>query len=188
MKRAHAAARRALELAPNDYHNHWLLSRVHYFSGEREQFLVEVEKSLALNSSDGTTIGLIGGYVALAGEWKRGVALVEKAKLLNPRHPDYYHWFLGVAALAAGDDERALSELRRMSAPEWPLALIFLAATSALTEKTEAASRYARDLLELRSGLTLRAARDIVREMIPYQPALVDRAIDALGSTDVLDA
>jgi TolB-like protein len=91
MERALKAARRGVELAPDNYHNHWLLSRVHYFSGNREQFISEAEKALNQNSNDGTTLGLIGGYMALAGQWERGVALVRKAQALNPRHPDYYY-------------------------------------------------------------------------------------------------
>lgn len=180
MGRALSAARRAIKLAPTNYHNRWLLSRVHYFSGERDLFFAEAEKSLKLNSSDGTTIGLIGGYMVLAGVWERGAALIEKAKLLNPRHPDYYYLFLGVGELARGNDGEALTEFHRVATPEFPLALILLAATSALTGRAQEAARYWRQLVGLRPDMNADGARTTLERMLPYQPALVDRVVEAL--------
>ena len=182
MDRALKAAQRGVELAPGNYHNHWLLSRVHYFSGEKSLFFAEAEKSLSLNSNDGTVLGLIGAYTLLAGQWERGVALVEKAKLLNPNHPDYYHWFLSAADIHSNDYTEALRKLRKMSFLEWPPALLFLISASALTDNMKDATRYHDMLRDLLGEQTLEDARDYLTKMIPYTDDLVDTLMTGLKS------
>jgi len=180
MERALKAARRAIELAPNNYHNHWLLSRVHYFSGKRDKFFAEAEKALRLNANDGTTLGLIGGYMAISGEWERGVALLEKAKVLNPKYPDYYHLFLGAAELNKENYSGALSELQKMTIREWPLALMFLAASSALTDNMEDAMNYLEELASLQGEFTMDSAKEALQIMFPYASDLVATVIQGL--------
>lgn len=173
MERALKAARRGVQLAPNNYHNHWLLSRVHYFNGEKDLFFAEAEKSLSLNSNDGTVLGLIGAYTLLAGQWERGVALIQKAKILNPNHPDYYHWFLSAADFHNNHYAEALKKLRKMSFLEWPPALLFLISASALTNNMKEATRYHDALEGLLGEVTLNDARDYLTKMIPYADDLV---------------
>ena len=181
MKRALKAAQRSVELAPNDYHNHWLLSRVHYFNGDKARFLAEAEKSLSLNANDGTTLGLIGCYLLLAGQWQRGAALIEKAKQLNPNHPDYYHFFLSAADLQRHDYAAALDDLRRMSLPQWPPALIFLAAANALAGNAAEARSYA-DVLRARLGSKApEEAQVILKRMVPYAESLAKTVADGLA-------
>ena len=182
MDRALNAARRGVELAPANYHNHWLLSRVHYFSGERGLFFAEAEKSLNLNSNDGTTLGLIGGYTLLAGEWERGVALMEKAKILNPNYPDYYHFFLSAADFHNNDYGEALNKLRKISFIEWPPIVLFLISASALTDNTKEATRYHSALIDFHGDLTLEDARDYLVKMIPYADDLVETIMTGLIS------
>ena len=180
MERALDAARRAVELAPNNYHNHWLLSRVHYFSGERDLFFAESEKALSINSNDGTTVGLIGCYTAVSGEWEHGVALIEKAKVLNPRHPDYYHMFMSAAELHRHNYSGALGELRKMTIVEWQGPLLFLISTSALTGNLRDASRYLEILNKIQGGATLGSSGEYLRRMFPYADELVTTLLKGL--------
>lgn len=183
MERALAAARRAIKLAPTDYHNRWLLSRVYYFSGERDLFIAEAERSLELNASDGTTIGLIGGYLTLSGQTARGTALIEKARVLNPGHPDYYYLFLGLGALIEEDPERALIEFRKMGAvAEFPLAAVLLAATNAMVGREAQAARVWAKLVERSPGITVDEACAGVERFVPYQPEMVEKVVAALRS------
>lgn len=168
MERALQAAKRAVELAPNSYHDHWLLSRVYYFSGDKDLFFAESQKALGLNSNDGTTLGLIGAYTAVAGEWSHGVALIEKAQVLNPRHPDYYYLFLSAADFHKGDFTAALALLSKMTFIEWPLALLFLMAANALTDNVAEASRYREMLDKILPGATLEDAAEHFRKWFPY--------------------
>ncbi len=182
MERAFNAARRGMELAPANYHNHWLLSRVHYFNGEKDLFFAEAEKSLNLNSNDGTTLGLIGAYTLLAGEWERGVALMEKAKILNPNFPDYYHFFLSAADFHNRDYNEALKQLRQISFVEWPPIILFLISASALTDNMGEANRYHDALIDFHGNVTLEDAKEYLVKMIPYADDLVETIMTGLRS------
>ena len=183
MERALEAAKRAVELAPNSYHDHWLLSRVYYFSGDKDLFFAESQKALGLNSNDGTTLGLIGAYTALAGEWTHGVALIQKARILNPRHPDYYYLFLSAADFHNGDFAAALAQLSKMTFIEWPLALLFLMAANSLNDNLAEASRYRKMLDNIQPGATLGDAAEHFRKWFPYAGDLKATLLRGLKKT-----
>lgn len=190
-ERALAAAQKGIKLAPRSHHNHWLLARVHYFAGERELFLTEAEKSLRLNSNDGTTVGLLGLYLSLAGEGSRGIALLRKAALLNPNHPDYYYLGFGIAHMLSHDYDAALDEFRKMNLPEWMLAQVCLTAVSALLDHREEALRYLGRLRALCATDVVEEAQHRLNTFLPYQPDLIATMLHGLktalameGATD----
>lgn len=180
MERALDAARKGVELAPDNYHNHWLLSRVHYFSGNRDLFFAEAQRALDLNASDGTTLGLIGLYTAFCGEWERGVDMLKKAALLNPKHPDYYHTAFGCAAIARGDYEAALESLHKANLPEWTPHQILLIATYALSGRGEDAQRTLKEFSSVRPDFDLNDAKASLEMMFPYLPDFRELLIEGL--------
>ncbi len=180
MDRALNAAQQAIKLAPLNYHNHWLLSRVHYFMGERRQFLAETQRALELNSNDGTTLGLIGMYTAWAGEWDRGMEMMDKAKLLNPNFPDYYHVAAGIAEFAFENFDDALQEFHSANLPEWPFLQIFMAATCGILNRTEEATRHLNKLEKLLAGLNRSKASEFLAVVFPFQPKLADSILQGL--------
>jgi len=180
MERALAAARKGVELASDNYHNHWLLSRVHYFNGNRDLFLAEAQRALDLNSSDGTTLGLLGLYIAWAGEWDRGMEMMRKAALLNPRFPDYYHTGFGCAEIARGDYEAALEHLHKANLPEFALHQAILIATYGLSGRTDDARRALAELAKFRPEFNLESAEKLLGATIPYQAEYRTRLLDGL--------
>lgn len=186
MERALAAARKAVELDPDNYHSRWLLSRVHYFMGNRELFLTEARRALELNSSDGTTLGLIGVYVALSGEWGRGMDMVGKASLLNPNHPDYYYSAFGMASFVRKDYAGALEQLHKANLPEWLPHQAFLIASYAMLGRDDEARRQAGQLLRVKPGLTLDGAADELNRLLPFQPELVRAVVKTFEKSGLL--
>jgi TolB-like protein len=182
MERALTAARKAIELNPDNYHSHWLLSRVHYFMGHRGLFLAEAQRALDLNSSDGTTLGLLGLYIAFAGEWERGMDMVHKAKLLNPNHPDYYYTAFGIEAFVKGDHAAALEQFHKANLPAWVPHQSFLIATYAALERTQETHRQVAQLRQLVPDLTLDSAAAQLNMYFPFQPELVRELVGALKS------
>jgi tetratricopeptide (TPR) repeat protein len=180
MERALAAARKAIELNPDNYHSHWLLSRVHYFMRHRDLFLAEAQRALELNSSDGTTLGLLGLYIAFAGEWERGMDMVHKAKLLNPNHPDYYYTAFGVEAFVKGDYAAALEQLHKANLPAWVPHQSFLIASYTALNRMEDARLQLTQLKQLLPDLTLDTAAAQLDMMFPFQPELVRELVGAL--------
>jgi len=181
MNRALQAARKGVRLAPRNYHNHWLLSRVYYFMGKREQFLAEAEKALALNSSDGTTLGLIGTYIACAGDWQRGLEMLEKAKLLNPNFPAYYHLITATGHYVEGAYGKALEELLKADLSSFPLYLYTLIACHAALGRSTDAAANIEELRQLLPDVTLATARKTLERFYPFLPDLVDHICGKLS-------
>ena len=143
-------------------------TKFYFFRQEHSQFFAEAEKSLGLNSSEGTTVGLIGYYTALAGEWDRGLSLMRKAIALNPHYPGYYHLVFGAAHLREGKYEEALLEYEKMALPEWFLAQIPLVAANGLLHRERETQTAMAHLLELRPGYNLeQCAEDLRRFGLP---------------------
>lgn len=182
MERALAAAQKGVRLAPENYHNHWLLSRVHYFMGQLDLFRAAAQNALELNASDGTTLGLIGMYTAFSGEWDRGLQMIEKAKLLNPNFPDYYHLDTGCGAFAKGDYQSALDEMLKANLSDFPLYLMLLTATYALLNRDDEASQQLEKLQRTQPGTTRESARETLQKMFPFQPDFVRVAMGGLAA------
>jgi adenylate cyclase len=181
MQRALEAARKGVKLAPRDYHNHWLLSRVYYFMGKREQFQAETEKALSLNSSDGTTLGLIGTYTACAGDWQRGLQMLEKAKLLNPNFPAYYHLITATAHYVDGAYGAALDDLLKADLSSFPLYLYTLTACHAALGRNTDAAATVEELRQLLPDAAQATARITLERFYPFLPDLVDHICKALA-------
>ena len=92
LERALQAARRAIELDSSGHRGYHALALVLFFRKETQAFRTAAEKAIALNPMDGCNIAHLGSFIAYAGEWERGCAMVEHSLQLNPNHPGWY-WF-----------------------------------------------------------------------------------------------
>ncbi len=180
MERALDAAQHAIRLAPKNYHSHWLLSRVYYFMQDRERFLTSSKRALELNSSDGTTLGLIGMYTAFSGEWDRGIEMMSKAKLLNPSYPDYYHVVFGTAEFSRGNYQGAMQELQKATIVDWHMLEIFLTASYAMLERKEEAAEHLEKLRKFLDNLNQERAREFLLKTFPFVPDYVDTVVEGL--------
>jgi adenylate cyclase len=63
---------------------------LHFLRKERDLFLLEAEKALALNPNSPFNIGYLGWALALYGEWDRGLAILGKGMELNPHYPGWF--------------------------------------------------------------------------------------------------
>jgi TolB-like protein len=129
-QRARAAAERATRIDPENIRALQALMTVLYFSKEPAEALRVGAQALALNPNDTELLGEFGSRVAQAGDWPRGVALLEEAMTKNPGHSDYYVGLLALAAYMEGNDARAAdlirrANLRRFSIYHFVAALIF---------------------------------------------------------------
>ena len=86
LDRAFEAARRAVNLDQMSNLAHHLMAVCHFLRWEDELFVIEAERALAINSNNAALIGDLGIFLIGAGEWERGMALVNKAMRLNPYH------------------------------------------------------------------------------------------------------
>jgi non-specific serine/threonine protein kinase len=139
--RAHAAARRALDIAPGNHLAHQAMATVLLFRKEIVAAVHEADRAIALNPLDGGSNAAMGSTIAFAGDWARGSALIERAMELNPQHPIWYRGVLSLKEYAMGNYRAAIDEAVKANAPYlfW-LQVILAAAHGQLGEHAGAAA------------------------------------------------
>jgi serine/threonine protein kinase len=177
LERADEAARRAVDLAPDNHLAHQAMSTVLLFRKEIVASLHEADRAIALNPLDGGCNAAMGANIAFAGEWERGCALIERAMDLNPEHPIWYRGMLSLKEYWRGNYSAAIEEALRTNAPYLFWMQILLAASCGQLGEQEAASA-AVTALTAQVPDFLSQPRTMLGTWL--QPALVDHLIDGL--------
>ncbi len=92
LARAIGAARRAVELSPEDVLSHQALSVALFSNGEIDKSLEAAMKAVSLNPHNKEALAQLGMRTAFSGNWKEGFALAQKAIAESPAVPSWYHW------------------------------------------------------------------------------------------------
>jgi len=111
------SARKAIALAPDDYFSHWALGFVLSLDGDFDRASARYERALALNPSDATLLANMSEVLYKTGRAEQAIAQIKLAIRINPRHPEWYLWDLGIAQYFAEQYQEALDTLNRMSNP-----------------------------------------------------------------------
>jgi adenylate cyclase len=114
-KKAETMARRAVFLDPMSQQAHWAMALVFFHQRDKASFMLEVEKIHALNPNSARFVGASGVFMALAGEWERGLAVLAKSVALNPRHPGWFHLAHFQNHLRQGEYDKALSAAQSLN-------------------------------------------------------------------------
>jgi len=139
MERAREAAWRAVKIDPACQMGWKLVSVVHFFGRDYAAFREAAERAIALNPRDGTTLAYVGIMMAYAGDWERGVALVQRAKDLNRHHPGWYHNAAFAHFYRKGEYEAALLAAKKINMPEYHWTHISIAACCGMLGRLEEA-------------------------------------------------
>jgi adenylate cyclase len=94
---ARALAQKGLNLAPQDYFPHQTMAVVLAQAGEREQAIVEFEKSLALNPNAANVMMDLAEALVYGDRTQEAIELMHEAMRRDPHHPDWFYWTLGWA-------------------------------------------------------------------------------------------
>lgn len=84
---------------------------------EFEEFHHHAGIVIDLNPNAAYTVGFMGWAIAVAGKWKKGLALLRKGMELNPHYPTWFHHAPCLYYLQKGDLEKALSQARAFIMP-----------------------------------------------------------------------
>ena len=109
-------AHRAVALDPRSVMAHYILAMILFYRKDKDRFLSEAEHALALAPKRPGNLAVIGMHLALAGQWERGLALVQEAMGLNPFHPPWYHLVFSLDHLHFGRHREALAAIGRFAA------------------------------------------------------------------------
>jgi len=161
LDRATDAARRAVDLVPDNHLAHQALSTALLFRKEVAACLHEAERAIALNPLDGGCNADMGANLVFAGDRDRGRALIERSMDLNPLHPAWYRGMLGVAEYLKTDYRAAIDEAVKANAPDLFWMQVLLAAAHGQLGESEAA------------GQAVRALHGLVPEFSTNAPAIL---------------
>jgi TolB-like protein len=139
--RALDAARRAVELDPENIRALQAEMFALFFHGEFAAALKVGEQAFRLNPNDTELVGEYGFRLALAGEWTRGCAMIEGARQRNPGPLAYYEAALALCSYFRGDFNEAEMWITKTPAPGNPNYHIIAAAIYGESGQTEKAAR-----------------------------------------------
>jgi TolB-like protein/Tfp pilus assembly protein PilF len=169
------AAQRAVEIAPSNNLAYVGLAQALFFKKESQGCRNAAERAVALNSMDGNSIAFLGEMLTYLGDHERGLALVGRAKQLNPHYPGWYWYADFYDSYRRGDYRSALSVALKVNLPgHWFMYATRCAAYGQLGDRV-AATNAVQDLLKVRPGFAGVARNHIERW---WDPEYVERLID----------
>jgi adenylate cyclase len=107
------AAKRSVELDPNDSSARWVLGYVLAHEGRWDEAKAELDTSLRMNPSDADAFVMMADFKFMTGQVKEALESVAMALRLNPHPPGWYYWYLGFGQVANGQYDQAVATLRR---------------------------------------------------------------------------
>jgi TolB-like protein len=142
------AAKKAVQLDPNDGKTHLALGITYAYLGKLEQAAAEIARAETLAPSDADVLLIIAWTIPAFGETERAVSLAERALKLNPHYPDWYNQGLSYVFFFGEQYDKAAKY--RLLVKE-PLALdyAFLAMAYAYLDRTDDAEAAAANVKKL---------------------------------------
>lgn len=175
LRAGHKHAQIAVALAPFDFDAYEQLGLSCLYMREFDRSLDCYGRALSLNPNCPDLLADMADTLAHIGQTADASRMIAQAKRLNPIHPDWYDWVLGIAAFHDGRYEEALSAFSRFSDPP-PLLRRDIVATYVRLGRFEDARALAKDIL--REQPEYRLATENLR---PFKsPELLRNLIDDL--------
>jgi len=162
LDRALDAANRAVELDPENGRALQAQMLALLFTEHVEAALAIGERALALNPNDVELMSEVGTRHALAGDRKRGIALLQRALSFRPIHARYYFAQLASVSFYNRDLPAAIDYIRKGSFDNNIVTTLMATAIFAQADSIEEAQRAAARARELQPNLS-----DWLREQIP---------------------
>jgi tetratricopeptide (TPR) repeat protein len=127
-ERARVAAERAVEADGASAMAHQYLAIALFHERDDVGFRAEAEQALKLNPNNSEILADVGLSLVLLDGSTRGRDMAEKAIVLNPGHPAWYHSGVAVYHLLHGDKAEALDSALQFAPDGSPMAAYVLAA------------------------------------------------------------
>lgn len=181
LKRAIAAAQRALEIAPNDSEAHQQLMGVYALTGDFDLMLATGRRAIALNPSNSAIHDNFGAMLNYRGRYEEALQLLQRAEELQPVAPRWRAYAFFLSYYGMGQMGGAVERASTLSGTNNPL---FNAARAIV-------ARYKGDIAERADALiaVAREERSFLKEpramyeRRQYNETLVDRLVDDLTGT-----
>ncbi|MEZ5863301.1 MAG: hypothetical protein R3D25_04235 [Geminicoccaceae bacterium] len=174
------AARKAVELEPENAVAQRSLAAVLFTAGDMDGFRRHADLALELNPNDSDALADLGGKIAYSGDWERGLAMRARAIELNPAHPASYRIPFVIDAYRRGDYAAARGELEQSDLPDFLMTRLLRAAVYGRLGLQRQAAQAVQDLLEVAPDAADRAGEYLGYWQLP--PDLVEDLLGGLQS------
>lgn len=148
LERAEAAAKRAIDLEPNNAMAHFAMAFTLASQYRLDELVVELERVVALAPNDTAMLGGVSIYFAHAGQWKRALEIADRVEELNPLQNGWVHYTRALAHYREGNFEQAVAEASLLDRRDVQT-YIHLAAAHARLGQTQAARAAAESTIAL---------------------------------------
>jgi TolB-like protein/DNA-binding SARP family transcriptional activator len=145
------AAKKAVQLDPDDGKTHYALGVAYAYHGKPEQALAEFDRAEALAPSDADVLIIIAWTIPALGDSARAVSLAERSLKLNPHYPDWYNQGLGLVFFFGEQYEKSV-KYRLLVKEPFALDYAFLAMAYAYLGRTGEAEAAAANVMKLDPG------------------------------------
>lgn len=142
LEKTFETARRSVALDPSLDFGYWALGAAHLAAGDNQQSLAKFNKALELNPNNSDVLANTAWPLSFSGNPGKAIDNVERAMRLNPHHPDWYWWGLGIAHFTAGNYSEAIEALERMVRSNSESLAYLAASLAAQGKKVEAGGAF----------------------------------------------
>ncbi len=177
LRRAQAAAQRAIEIAPSNWLASQALAQSLFFRKELQAFRPVAERTIALNRMDGASSAFIGLLLALAGQWERGCEVANAAMQLNPHFPGWYWLPTVFNAYRTRDYRASVDAALRISMPGYFWGPATSAAAFGQLDERERAQKAVKELLAIRPDFAAAAREEFGKW---FDQELVEHYVEGL--------
>ena len=115
---AYKLIKKALLISPSSQYTHAIHGWANIYLGKKKEAIEAIAYSLQLAPPSPSTKGALGFGFCCAGEYKRGLALLQEALDLNPHCPWWYYMAFFFVYYQSGKYEEALAYTQKMDASE----------------------------------------------------------------------
>jgi TolB-like protein/predicted Zn-dependent protease len=179
LEQALAAAHRVIALNDAYFWGHRALGTVYLWQKQYEQAIAEMERTIALSSSEAENYASLAEALSYAGRPQEAVGLAEQALRRKPLVADQHLNSVGTAYNLAGRPEEAITPLKQYLSryPNILSAHLTLAAVYSELGKEAEAHAESAEVLRLNPKFSL----EVHKERVPIKdPAMLERHIAAL--------
>jgi adenylate cyclase len=183
LERSLQAARRSVQLDPDNTRGLQALMTALFFNKQPEDSLRVGERALTINPNDTELLSEYGTRLAMSGQWKRGASVLQGALMRNPGGAGYYHGILALADYMLEDNVNAVAEIRQADQQEFPLYHLVAAIVYGQAGMKDDAAREGASFARLGPQFLVHL-KDEVEERVS-QPQDRDRIIQSLRQAGV---
>ncbi|CAO3424443.1 tetratricopeptide repeat protein [Azospirillum doebereinerae] len=177
-------ARHAAELEPDNPFPHRALGLALGLRHETRASIDAYERARALAPHDSRILAALGRSYSFAGDWKRGIPLVQEAFLRNPAEPSRHRLILALFHYVHGRYDEALAEAGKVACSDEIYVHVTLAMIHGQTGRLDDAAREVKEILRLDPEFGKKAIPELQRRNL--DPAIITQMAEGLSKAGLV--